>query len=92
MWTYKYRSCGLRRARISSSQPTTHQRVDHESAETAMAEPSTANKTNDIARHTPFVALRKPLAPFLCRLRFYAGSCTWISEKSTLLGPWVNKG
>jgi hypothetical protein len=34
-------------------------------AETAMAEPSTANNTNDIARHTPFVALRKPFAPFL---------------------------
>jgi hypothetical protein len=30
-----------------------------------MAEPSTANNTNDIARHTPFVALRKPFAPFL---------------------------
>ena len=25
-----------------------------------MAEPSTANNTNDIARHTPFVALRRP--------------------------------
>src|SRR5215203_3113952 len=29
-------------------------------AETAMAEPSTVNNTNDIARHTPFVALRRP--------------------------------
>jgi hypothetical protein len=33
-----------------------------------MAAHSTANKTNDIARHTPFVALRKPFAPFLCSL------------------------
>ena len=37
-------------------------------AETAMVVPSTANKTNSIARHTPFVALRKPFAPFLCSL------------------------
>jgi hypothetical protein len=83
MWTYKYRSCGLRRARVGSSQPTTHQHVHHESAETAMADPSTANKTNGIARHTPFVALRKPFAPFLCSLCCYAGSCTWTSENST---------
>ena len=37
--------------------------------DTAMVDPSTANKTNSIACHTPFVALRKPFAPFLCSLR-----------------------
>jgi hypothetical protein len=31
----------------------------------AMADPSTLNKTNGIAPHTPFVALRKLLPPFL---------------------------
>jgi hypothetical protein len=61
-------------------------------ADTAMAEPSVANNTNDIARHTPFVALRKPFATFRCSLRCFARFCTWTSEKSTLLGPWVNKG
>jgi hypothetical protein len=44
-------------------------------ADTAMADPSTANNTNDIARHSPYVALRKPFAPILCSLRCYAGSC-----------------
>jgi hypothetical protein len=31
--------------------------------DTAMADPSTTNKTNDIASNTPFLALRKPLPP-----------------------------
>ena len=30
MWTYKYRSCGLRRARVISSEPTTHEHVHHQ--------------------------------------------------------------
>jgi hypothetical protein len=35
-------------------------------ADTAMADPSTANKTNDgIVPNSPFVALRKPLSPSL---------------------------
>jgi hypothetical protein len=38
-------------------------------ADTAMADPSTATTTNDIVRNTPFVALRKPLAPILCSRR-----------------------
>src|SRR5215216_6537547 len=29
-WTNRYRNCGLRRARVVSSQPTTHQRVHHQ--------------------------------------------------------------
>jgi hypothetical protein len=57
-------------------------------ADMAMADPSVANNTNDIARHTPFVALRKPFAPFLCSLRCYARSCIQTSENfySTRLG------
>src|SRR5215216_133828 len=37
-------------------------------ADTAMVDPSTANKTNGIAPNTPFVARRKPVAPFRCSL------------------------
>ena len=44
-------------------------------ADTTMAAPSTTNKTTDTARHTPFIALRQPFAPFLCSLRCYARAC-----------------
>jgi hypothetical protein len=52
-------------------------------ADTAMADPSTAITTIDIALNTPFVALRKPFAPCLCSLRCYARSCIRTSENSS---------
>jgi hypothetical protein len=94
-WTYKYSSCGLRRARVDSSEPTTHQRVQHQYCRHGYGRPqSTANKTNDIARHTPFIALRKRFAPFFCSLRCYAGSCIRSSENtySTHSGEYTPLG